>query len=295
MMTFDEAKRFLSGRRMNMDRICFLSKKALTPITIMVIPHENLKSLNLKLPLFGILLSLFLFGVGVIQTGRLIVNGLRYPSLMEKVDFYTHKFTELNSTMTALTQTERDFRRIFSLKSKDEILEAVDTSYSGDIDIDNLMGELQKNVERVDEIKDYLRIQKDLYLATPKGYPVGGRISSSYGKRISPFSGERDVHSGIDISATPGTPVEATADGVVSYSGWTPQSGYLVVIEHGCGFTTAYAHNKRNLVKIGQQVKRGDTIGYVGSSGRSTGPHVHYEVWEKGRRVNPNKFFEGRS
>jgi murein DD-endopeptidase MepM/ murein hydrolase activator NlpD len=278
-----------------MDRICFLSKKALTPITIMVIPHENLKSLNLKIPLFGILLSLLLFAVGTIQTGRLIVNGLRYPFLMEKVDFYTQKFSEWNSTMTALTQTERDFRRIFSLKSKDNVLEAVDTSYSGDIDIQNLMNELQKNVEKVDEIKDYLRIQKDLYLATPKGYPVGGRISSSYGTRIGPFSEGRVLHSGIDISATPGTPIQATADGVVSFSGWNPQSGYLVVIEHGCGFSTAYAHNKTNLVKIGQQVKRGDIVGHVGSSGRSTGPHVHYEVWEKGKRVNPNKFFEGRS
>jgi murein DD-endopeptidase MepM/ murein hydrolase activator NlpD len=280
---------------MKMDRICFLSKKALTPITIMVIPHENLKSLNLKIPLFGILLSLLLFAVGTIQTGRLIVNGLRYPFLMEKVDFYTQKFSEWNSTMTALTQTERDFRRIFSLKSKDNVLEAVDTSYSGDIDIQNLMNELQKNVEKVDEIKDYLRIQKDLYLATPKGYPVGGRISSSYGTRIGPFSEGRVLHSGIDISATPGTPIQATADGVVSFSGWNPQSGYLVVIEHGCGFSTAYAHNKTNLVKIGQQVKRGDIVGHVGSSGRSTGPHVHYEVWEKGKRVNPNKFFEGRS
>jgi murein DD-endopeptidase MepM/ murein hydrolase activator NlpD len=294
-MPFDEVKRFLSGRLMKMDRICFLSKKALTPITIMVIPHENLKSLNLKIPLFGILLSLLLFAVGTIQTGRLIVNGLRYPFLMEKVDFYTQKFSEWNSTMTALTQTERDFRRIFSLKSKDNVLEAVDTSYSGDIDIQNLMNELQKNVEKVDEIKDYLRIQKDLYLATPKGYPVGGRISSSYGTRIGPFSEGRVLHSGIDISATPGTPIQATADGVVSFSGWNPQSGYLVVIEHGCGFSTAYAHNKTNLVKIGQQVKRGDIVGHVGSSGRSTGPHVHYEVWEKGKRVNPNKFFEGRS
>lgn len=278
-----------------MDRIYSLSKKALMPITIMVIPHENLKSLNLKIPLFGILLSLLVFAVGAIQTCRLVVNGLRYPSLMEKVDFYTQKFSEWNSTMTALTQTERDFRRIFSLKSKDNVLDAVDTSYSGDIDIENLMEELQKNVERVDEIKDYLRTQKDLYLATPKGYPVGGRISSPYGKRASPFSGERTVHSGIDISATPGTPIQATADGVVSYSGWSQYSGYLVVIEHGCGFSTAYAHNKSNPVKIGQKVKRGDIIGYVGSSGRSTGPHVHYEVWEKSKRINPNKFFEGRS
>ena len=280
---------------MTIDRICYLFKKTLTPITIMVIPHENLKSLNFKIPLFGILLSLLVLGVGAVQTTRLVVNGLRYPSLTKRVDFYTQKFSEWNSTATALKQTEKDFRRIFSFKSKDNVLDTFDTSYSGDIDIENLMGELQKTVERVDEIKDYLRIQKDLYLATPKGYPVDGSISSPYGERNSPFTEERTFHSGVDISATPGTPIRATADGVVSYSGWTQYSGHLVVIEHGCGFSTAYAHNKSNPVKMGQKVRRGDIIGYVGSSGRSTGPHVHYEVWEKGKRINPNKLLQGRS
>jgi murein DD-endopeptidase MepM/ murein hydrolase activator NlpD len=99
----------------------------------------------------------------------------------------------------------------------------------------------------------------------------------------------------VDISASPGTAIWATADGVVSHSGWTQYSGYLVAIEHGCGFSTIYAHNKKNAVKVGQRVKRGDIIGYVGSSGKSTGPHVHYEVWEKGKSVNPHKFLQGRS
>src|SRR5512137_3057449 len=98
MMPLDKAKRFLSGRLVKMDRICFLSKKAFTPLTIMVIPHENLKSLNLKIPLLGILLSLLLFAVGAIQTTKLIANGLRYPFVMEKVDYYTQKFSEWNST-----------------------------------------------------------------------------------------------------------------------------------------------------------------------------------------------------
>jgi murein DD-endopeptidase MepM/ murein hydrolase activator NlpD len=286
---------YRSGRVMKMGRIYFLFKKALTPITIMVVPHENLKSLNLKIPLFGILLFLLVLAVGAVHTYRLVMKGLRYPSLMEKVDFYTQKFSEWNSTLTALKQTEREFRRIFSFKSKDNVLDTVETSYSGDIDIQNLMGEIQKTVGEVDEIKDYLRIQKDIYLATPKGYPVGGNISSSYGKRDSPFSGKWTFHSGVDISASSGTPIRATADGVVSYSGWTQDSGYLVVVEHGCGFSTAYAHNKSNLFKIGQKVKRGDIIGYVGSTGRSTGPHVHYEIWENGKRINPNKFLQERS
>jgi len=278
-----------------MDRIYFLFKKALIPITIMVIPHEDLKSLNLKIPLFGILLSVLFLAVGAVQISSLVINGLRYPTLTEKVTFYTQKFSEWNSTVTSLKETERDFRGIFSFKSKDYVLDTFDTSYSGDIDIQNLMEELQKAVDRVDEIKDYLRIQKDLYLATPKGYPVEGSISSPYGKRDSPFTEERTFHAGTDFSATSGTPIRATADGVVSYSGWTQYSGHLVIIEHGCGFSTAYAHNKNNLVKIGQKLRRGDIIGYVGSSGRSTGPHVHYEVWEKGKRINPSKFLQGRS
>jgi len=278
-----------------MDRIRYLLRKALTPITIMVIPHENLKPLNLKVPFFGVLLTLLFLTVGVIQTYRLVVNGLKYPFLMERVDFYTQKFSEWNSTVTALKETERDFRSIFSLKHKDKILDTMNTSYSGDVDIENLMGEIQKASERVDEIKDYLRIQKDLYMATPKGFPVEGDISSPYGRRDNPFGGERTFHSGVDISGPPGTPIRATADGVVSYSGWTQYSGYVVLIEHGCGFSTAYAHNRSNTVKVGQRVKRGEIIGYIGSSGKSTGPHVHYGVWEKGKSVNPSKFLQGRS
>ena len=278
-----------------MDRIRFLFRKALTPITIMVIPHENLKPLNLKVPFVGILLTLLILGVGVIQTCILVVNGLKYPYLMERVDFYTQKFTEWNSTVTALRETEKDFRKIFSLGYKDKVLDTINTSYSGDVDIENLMGEIQKAIESVDEIKDYLRVQKDMYMATPKGFPAEGDISSPYGTRDDPFGGERSFHSGTDISATPGIPVKATADGVVSYSGWTQFSGYVVLIEHGCGFSTVYAHNKSNQVKVGQGVKRGEIIGCVGSSGKSTGPHVHYEVWEKGKRVNPSKFLQGRS
>jgi murein DD-endopeptidase MepM/ murein hydrolase activator NlpD len=261
----------------------------------MVIPHENLRPLNLKVPFVGILLSLLVLIVGVIQTYKLVINGLKYPFLTQKVNFYTQKFSEWNCTVTSLKEAEGDFRKIFSLQSKDKVLDAIDTSYSGDIDIENLMREIRKTAERVDEIKDYLRIQKDIYMATPKGYPVEGNISSPYGKRYNPFGRERTFHSGVDISGSPGTPIRATADGVVSYSGRTQSSGYVVLIEHGCGFSTAYAHNRSNAVKVGQRMKRGEIVGYIGSTGKSTGPHVHYEVWEKGMRVNPSKFLQGRS
>jgi len=282
-------------RFMQKDLIHFLFKKTLTPITIMVIPHENLKSLNLKIPFLGILLLLLVLAIGAIQTCRLVADGLRYPSLVKKVNFLNEIFSEWNSTITSLKETERDFRRVFSLKSKHKVLEETDTSYSGDIDIQNLMDELQRTVQSVDEIKGYLRVQKNLYLSTPRGFPLEGHISSHYGDRDNPFTGERTFHSGMDISAPLGTPIRTTADGVVSYSGWTQSGGHLVVIEHGCGFSTVYAHNKENTVKIGQKVRRGEVIGHVGSSGKATGPHVHYEVWEKGKRTNPEKFVQGGS
>jgi len=278
-----------------MNKMHFILKKALTPVTIMVVPHDSLRSLNVKVPSIFIFLSLVFSAVGGFYIFSLVANGLQYPSLVEKVDFYSQQFSQWNSTASALRETEENFRSIFSLKSKEKILETVDTSYSGSIDMQNLQQELQKAAEAVDEIKDYLRTQKDLYLATPKGYPVLGHVTSPYGRRSDPFRGERAFHSGIDISSSPEAPIRATADGVVGHSGRIGNSGNVVVLEHSCGFSTIYAHNKKNAVKVGQKVKRGDIIGYVGSTGKSTGPHVHYEVWQNGKNVNPYKFLQGRS
>ena len=272
-----------------------LFKRATTPVSIMVIPHGNPKPLRLKIPAIGILLSFALLAVGAVQICGLVINGLKYPFLVDQVEYYDQQFSQWNSTVTALREVETDFRKAFSFKSRDQILENIDTSYAGAIDIQSLMKELQRTVETVDEIKDYLRIQKDLYLATPKGFPVEGNVSSPFGMRENPFSGDKSFHSGVDISASPGTPIRATADGIVIHSGRTQFSGYLVVLEHGHGFKTIYAHNKKNLVKMGQTVKRGEVIAYVGSTGKSTGPHVHYEVWEKGKSVNPKKYLQGRS
>ena len=276
-----------------MNRINFLYKKALTPVTIMVIPHENLKSVNIKIPSIGIFFALLLSVIGAFYVFSLAAHGLEYPALVEKVHFYGQHFSQWSSTVSALKEVDEDFRKLFSLKSKEKILETIDTSYSGSIDIQNLMLDLQKSIETVDEIKDFLRIQKDIYLATPQGYPVNGNVTSLYGKRENPFSKITSNHSGIDISASPGTPIRATADGAVSHAGWTLNNGHVVILEHGFGFSTIYAHNQKNAVKKGRIVKRGNIIGYVGSTGKSTGPHVHYEIWEKGRNVNPKKYLQG--
>ncbi|OPY12075.1 MAG: Murein DD-endopeptidase MepM [Syntrophus sp. PtaB.Bin001] len=152
---------------------------------------------------------------------------------------------------------------------------------------------IRKNLNRFlqsSTIKEYLNTPKDSKDATPKGIPVPGRISSSYGNRVNPVSGRFQVHKGVDMACEMGTPIRATADGIVVFSGWSGGSGNLVVLEHGLGFSTCYAHNMTNIVQPGQKVQRGDAIAYVGSTGYSTGPHVHYEIWENGIPIDPSSY-----
>lgn len=270
-------------------------KKAFTPITIMLIPHSNNKPFSLKVPSAGVVLSVFLWVVGSVYVLSVAVKAFEYNHMKEKVDYYSGQFIEFKATVHALKKTEAEFRRIFSLGSKDNVLENVHTNDSGSLDIEALRGQIKNTVNTVGEIKEYLRVQKDIYMATPKGWPVEGRITSHYGKRENPVHGGDDFHSGIDIAADTGAPVRATAEGVVSFSGWNKGSGNLVVLEHGFGYSTFYAHNKNNAAAVGQRVKRGDIIGYVGSTGNATGPHSHYEVWKNEKPVNPVSLMKGRS
>ena len=268
-------------------------KKAFTPVTIMLIPHSKTRPVNFKVPFIGMFTTIVLCCLGIVFILSIAVDTFEYYRMKDKLNYYSQQFLELNKTMAALKKAENEFKRLFSLKSKEKVLENLDTSDSGSIDMENLKHQIKSTVESVGEIKDYLRVQRDIYVATPKGTPVIGGISSYYGNREHPRSGEENFHSGIDISSSPGNPVKATADGIVSFSGWSGGSGNLVVLEHGHGFSTFYAHNRSIPVKVGQKVKRGDIIGYVGSTGNSTGPHVHYEIWKDGKSIDPVKYLKG--
>ncbi len=121
----------------------------------------------------------------------------------------------------------------------------------------------------------------------PSIWPTEGRVSSEFGEYRG-LMGKR--HEGIDIAAASGTPVRATADGKVLFTGWTDDLGNLVIIKHGDRYFTRYGHNDKMFVKEGQLVKKGQVIATVGSSGHSTAPHLHYEVWEDAKPVNPRRF-----
>ena len=123
--------------------------------------------------------------------------------------------------------------------------------------------------------------------AWPAGWPVAGVLTSGYGPRVHPLSGAYRQHQGIDLAAREGTPIRATANGVVSAAGWAGNYGLLVSLDHGGAVQTRYAHMSRLNVGSGQRVNAGDIIGFVGSTGNSTGPHVHYEIRQNGRALNP--------
>lgn len=137
------------------------------------------------------------------------------------------------------------------------------------------------------------KIQSDLFIA---GRPVEkGWMSSRFGARIDPITGKRAWHTGVDFAGKEGSNIIAVAAGVVVYSGSRSGYGEVVEINHGSGFTTLYGHHKKNLVKVGDIVKKGQVVGLMGSSGRSTGPHVHFEVYKHGRIVDPSSYIHRSS
>jgi murein DD-endopeptidase MepM/ murein hydrolase activator NlpD len=161
--------------------------------------------------------------------------------------------------------------------------------------LDSMIGSLDA---QIDDRRRQLTALQNLILTrelarqiVPGGRPVeSGYISSLYGQRTDPFDGNQATHSGLDFAGAPGTRVLAVADGIVSHAG--PDGGYgrLIEITHGNGYVTRYAHNAKLLVEPGQTVKRGDAIALMGSTGRSTGTHLHFEVLRGGRSVNPLSF-----
>lgn len=142
---------------------------------------------------------------------------------------------------------------------------------------------------RLDSVRSGVERRQALAAATPSIWPVAGWLSSAYGTRRDPFTGGADFHPGLDISADHGDPVHATADGVVSSAGQNGSYGNLVVVDHGYGIITRYGHLSRFTVSEGERVRRGDVIGHVGSTGRSTSPHLHYEILTNGALTNPLK------
>lgn len=157
--------------------------------------------------------------------------------------------------------------------------------------LDRMNFEIKSQEKSLHELHASLQDQESILVATPSIWPVNGYLSSGFGYRESPFGGSNyEFHDGLDISAPAGTPVLATADGIVTLTGNYGDTGNTIIVSHGYGYETGYGHLSYIKVKEGQRIERGQEIGRVGSTGRSTGPHLHYLVKVAGAKVNPKDY-----
>ncbi len=267
-----------------------------------------LASLVVCLLVFSIFASFLAFN-RVVDGERLSQLKSENESLRSRVSTLSDKVTELESTMVQHVQFEEQLRILAGLEPLNaevwEVgiggpdLEVADRDGARDAgslksldqDIDRLLRQIRLQEQSFSQIMERLRAKADDLKHLPSIRPVDvGYISSGFGRRRDPFTGRISRHEGVDFSARKGSKVYATADGIVRKAGYERGYGYTIEIDHGNGVVTRYAHNAKLLVRRGQKVKRGDVIAYVGNSGRSTAPHLHYEVRVNGVPQNPLKF-----
>ncbi len=228
-----------------------------------------------------------------------------------QIQSFADKIEILKNRVGDLSKFEEEVRLIADIQktSGSSGLFGIGSIPQGELDVDipleeehnTLIREMHEQVGQIDHatktqaldftnlIKE-LEQKRNLLASTPSIRPVEGWISSRFGYRKSPFTGRKEFHAGLDIATHSGTKLVATANGRISYAARKGYIGKMVIIDHGFGMVTKYGHLKKILVKRGQKVKRGDVIGLIGNTGRSTGPHVHYEVRINGTPVNPLKY-----
>jgi murein DD-endopeptidase MepM/ murein hydrolase activator NlpD len=288
--------------------------------TFIVIPHASTRLHKWKLPVLSLY---FLALIGIVSFFVAVGLGFSYAKMAFKAADYDMLQTE-NTDLKIQKQnlevaTRKLGEKISNLESTSQkiqtLIENDSATKSGKLNgpavggskVDYTTAELLRSSnlqERVDLLKDrtadmesHLSLleqvaqqRANVLLHTPSIWPIRGAITSHYGNRADPFNGEAELHLGLDISALYNAQIHAPADGVVIYSERKAAYGNLVIVDHGNGLTTRYGHLSRALVTIGQRVKRGDVIALVGTTGRSTAPHLHYEVRKNDRPVNPRTY-----
>jgi hypothetical protein len=288
-------------------------------MTFMLVPHDGGSPVRIKTNLF-ILHSLILL-LGGLLTWAVMLTMKDIDGELASLDNQKLKLemtgilTELEHNrilLSHMSQVDDQFRKLLKLGNRKEVM--IYNTVDGPTEDDNVdfsglpnekndelvskineglmetAGQVSQQEASFKEISSFLNKQRSILAATPSIWPINGWITSGFGKRASPLTGEPGRHYGVDIANVVGTPIHATADGLVVYAGWQNGYGRVVVIEHGYGFSTRYGHCSSVDVKVGDEVKRGQIISYVGYSGRSTGSHLHYEVRIHGIPVDPEKY-----
>ena len=243
-----------------------------------------------------LVISVALIIYGAVRLGQHEALNLKYLSvksenetLKQTNDAYQNSYARLKGQISYVQDMSKELARKARMEHSPEIDELVGIGGPETVvALDKAADHLEREVRHIND-----RLRSDiLRLASiPRGLPVNGYVTDGFGMRRNPFNGEgREVHEGLDIAVDFGTPVTATADGLVIYA--APHAGYgnLVIVYHSNGITTRYGHLSRISMEAGQRVKRSDQIGNAGSTGRSTGPHVHYEIRENDQPVDPLRY-----
>ena len=218
-------------------------------------------------------------------------------------EYYAKRLGELQAEAIRLKAITEELANMAGLDTASYLLDM--TPAQGGVDIDGtsvtaddfqshiieLENMFSQQSMQLDKLQDYLITENNIESAIPSGKPIKeGWTSSFYGYRIDPFNGKKVFHHGLDFAGKAGSDIYAVADGIVSWTGKRGGYGQMVDIDHGNGYVTRYAHNKTLNVQVGDRIMKGQVIAEMGSTGRSTGPHVHFEIIRDGKTINPYNF-----
>ena len=292
-------------------------------ITVFLLPDgkNNVKQFRLPMPsphlsafclvIFLCLSSWFLYDYCSIksQVSRLEEIEKEAEQKAQQIIHMAHRIDQITQEMISQKELSRKLKVMVNLETDEEDAHGLggpgpifsdpeSDAARGEKELVRLMHHTLDHIEKEmvigeqdkTDLYDFFENQKILLASTPSIWPTKGWMSSSFGYRISPFTGKREFHRGIDVATRMSAPIVAPADGIVSFVGRDGGYGRVISIKHGYGLKTKYAHLDKALVKKGQHVKRGETIALVGNSGRSTGPHLHYEVHLNNMAVNPLRY-----
>lgn len=294
--------------------------------TLMVVPHHGKSVISARIPIKAIKYGVGALSVVMLLIGGMFVN-YRYTVTsanaekaeleklrqvnsfqVKQIEQLAQSTTALQEDMVRLNKLDAEIRRMLSNEDTGTTasrsgVTRPSTGYSGQggpsnpvkvEDLNQLVQDMQQSAKSREQslknLRDSLAERNAQLAATPSIWPTNGDVTSRFGWRNSPWGWGSDWHPGIDIANDYGTPVQATADGYVSFSGWYGGYGKMIKVDHGNGIETVYGHNDELLVRGGQYVKKGEVISYMGNTGASTGTHLHYEVRVNGTAVNPANF-----
>jgi hypothetical protein len=293
--------------------------------TILIFGHNTSKSRHLKIPRKTVRIITYLLGFAFLSLTFFLCDYVQVKkrgyelSLLRKetqvqksqIHFFSSRIETIEKQLSKLKDFDKRIRIIANLDkgqepspfmgmggpSPSDIRDKMTSEKDEDAlarqmkaDLDRLQSETFAQEQSLSELEKELESKKDVLAHTPSIWPVAGWVTSNFGFRTNPFTGLTQMHEGLDVSNRVGTPIIAPADGIVSNVGNDEAHGRMVVLSHGFGITSRYCHLSKANVKVGQKVRRGDKIAEVGMTGKTTGPHLHYEVRLNGIPANPTRY-----